>query len=284
MVPEPIARLERLAERHDVAFAGGTVRWRRFGAGPPLVLVHGGHGSWMHWARNIDALSVRHTVWAVDLPGYGESDRPVRPDLDSLVDALVATLDGCIGAGTEIAMAGFSFGGLVAAHAAARRGSEGRSRVSRLALLGTAGHGGVRRPRGEPMRWKDAAGTELAERMRHNLAMQMIHDAERIDDLAVFIHMESCRRTRFHSRPFSRGDGLSAQLDRRGGETLFLWGEHDVTGDPAVLAHLLTDGHPRRHARIVADAGHWVQYEAAEAVDRLLLDWLDGDADSPRLA
>lgn len=279
MVPSPITRLERLAERHDVAFAGGTVRWRRFGAGPPLVLVHGGHGCWMHWARNIDALSVRHTVWVVDLPGYGGSDRPVRPDLDSLVDALIWTMDGCVGAGTEVAMAGFSFGGLVAAHAAAGRGG-----VFRLALLGTAGHGGVRRPRGEPMRWKDSVGAELIARMRHNLAVQMIHDADRIDDLAIFIHTESCRTARFHGRPFSRGDSLFAQLDRRDGETLFLWGEHDVTGDPATLAHLLTDGHPRRHARIVTDTGHWVQYEAAETVDRLLLDWLDGDADSPRLA
>lgn len=279
MVPEPVARLERRAERHDLDFAGGSVHWRRFGAGPPLVLVHGGHGSWMHWTRNIDALSIRHTVWAVDLPGYGASDRPARPDLDSLVDALVATLDGCVGAATEIAMAGFSFGGLVAAHAAARRGG-----VTRLALLGTAGHGGVRRPRGEPVRWKDAAGPELTARMRHNLSVQMIHDAGRIDDLAVFIHTECCRHARFRSRLFSRGDSLFAQLERHDGETLFLWGEHDVTGDPAVLTRSLTVGHPRRHARIVADAGHWVQYEAAETVDRLLLDWLDGDANSPRLA
>ncbi|WP_434615678.1 alpha/beta fold hydrolase [Azospirillum sp. B2RO_4] len=284
MVPELIARLERMAERRDVAFAGGTVRWHRFGAGPPLVLIHGGHGSWMHWARNIDALSARHTVWTVDLPGYGDSDRPVRPNLDSLVDGLVTTLDGCVGVGTEVAMAGFSFGGLVAAHAAARRSAEGRGGVARLVLLGSAGHGGVRRPHGEPMRWKDAAGAELAARMRHNLAVQMIHDEERIDDLALFIHTASCRRARFHSRPFSRGDSLSAQLDRRKGETLFLWGEHDVTGDPQALSHHLTEGHPRRHARIVANAGHWVQYEAADRVDRLLLDWLDGDADSPRLA
>jgi pimeloyl-ACP methyl ester carboxylesterase len=43
------------------------------GAGRPLVLVHGGHGSWLHWVRNIEALSAKRTLWIPDLPGYGDS-------------------------------------------------------------------------------------------------------------------------------------------------------------------------------------------------------------------
>jgi len=61
--------LDALAARHDVPFDNGTMRWRRFGSGRPLVLVHGGHGSWLHWVRNIAALSASHELWIPDLPG-----------------------------------------------------------------------------------------------------------------------------------------------------------------------------------------------------------------------
>ena len=53
-VHETIARLDALAQRHDVAYQGHSVCWRRWGDdGLPLVLIHGRHGNWMHWIRNI---------------------------------------------------------------------------------------------------------------------------------------------------------------------------------------------------------------------------------------
>lgn len=39
-------RLVHAAQAERAPFAGGHVTWRRFGEGPPLVLLHGGHGSW----------------------------------------------------------------------------------------------------------------------------------------------------------------------------------------------------------------------------------------------
>jgi len=74
-----IASLEGEAQRLAVPFQGGHVVWRRFGAGPALVLLHGGHGRWLHWARNIRAWAKQHTVWVPDMPGYGESDVPPSP-------------------------------------------------------------------------------------------------------------------------------------------------------------------------------------------------------------
>jgi 2-hydroxy-6-oxonona-2,4-dienedioate hydrolase len=54
------------------------------GNGPPMVLLHGGHGSWTHWIRNVDVLAEHHRVVAFDLPGYGAS--PDVPDDLSLDD------------------------------------------------------------------------------------------------------------------------------------------------------------------------------------------------------
>ncbi|MBY4596358.1 alpha/beta fold hydrolase [bacterium BD-1] len=69
-----MAALAATARREDVRTDTGTVAWRAWGSGPPLVLLHGSHGSWRHWVRNIEALAAQRTVCAPDMPGYGDSD------------------------------------------------------------------------------------------------------------------------------------------------------------------------------------------------------------------
>ncbi|KAL5727228.1 hypothetical protein ACHQM5_000447 [Ranunculus cassubicifolius] len=44
---------------------------------PPLLLVHGFGASIPHWRRNIGVLSQNYTVYAIDLLGFGESDKPI---------------------------------------------------------------------------------------------------------------------------------------------------------------------------------------------------------------
>jgi pimeloyl-ACP methyl ester carboxylesterase len=132
---EFIARLEHLGSRHEVMHGGRRMVWRRFGDGPHLVLVHGGHGSWLHWVRNIDALSRHHTLWLPDMPSYGESDSladdtgAAGDRMERLVDSISVGLRSLVGPDIRFDLAGFSFGGFIAARVAAR----GLAR--RLALL-----------------------------------------------------------------------------------------------------------------------------------------------------
>jgi pimeloyl-ACP methyl ester carboxylesterase len=267
-----IAYVDRLCERHTVEYTGRRVVWHRFGNGPPLVLIHGGHGSWLHWIRNVEVLGSRFSVWIPDLPGYGDSDTAASAELASILEPTIATLNLLIGASARIHLVGFSFGGLVAAHFAARR-----QNIDRLVLLGPAGHGGVRRPKGKLASWREAAESQDKEAlqgiMRHNLAMHMLHDPGHIDALAVTIHADACMRTRFRSKNLSRNGGLGAVLEHHCTELLLIWGEHDVTADPEAVIPLLTEGRSGRDAHIIPGAGHWVQYERADEVNRLLLDW-----------
>lgn len=104
--------------RHQVDHRGRRVVWRQFGQGPALVLLHGGHGDWRHWLRNIDVLARQHTLWLPDLPGFGESDSlegsPHAPDrMERLLEALADTLGTLVGREAPVDLAGFSFGGLV---------------------------------------------------------------------------------------------------------------------------------------------------------------------------
>lgn len=263
--------LNQRLQRRDLPFAGGHVTWRCLGEGPPLVLLHGGHGSWAHWVRNLDALSQHFRVCVPDLPGYGDSSAPASPTLDALLAATRETLDALVGAGTPIALAGFSFGGLVAARLAAMRGA-----VSALALLGPAGHGGPRRHRGELRSWREALASNdtvaLQQIMRHNLQLHML--ASTADELALHIHGQACLRTRFHSKSISRAGGLADHLRVLTCPVLLVWGEHDVTAKPQELAPLLAATCREAQTEVLANAGHWVQYEAAEELNALFVRWL----------
>ena len=268
-----ITQLEAQATLHRVEVQGRVVCWRRFGEGSPLVLLHGGHGSWLHWVRNIQALAAHFTVWVPDLPGYGDSDDlgPSRSgDMDELVHATLNSLATLVGAECWIDLVGFSFGGLVAAQMAARR-----PRIRHLVLLGAAGHGGLRRPRGELMNWHRAKTQEAINAcMHHNLHMHMLFDAAQIDALALAVHIASCTHARFRSRPISQAGGLRAALAQTSAQVLLVWGEHDVTAEPAVLVNSLTENQPQRQALIVSGVGHWVQYESAATINQLLLETL----------
>lgn len=268
---DQVARLERLATRHEVFVNSRTVTWRRFGQGEPLILIHGGHGSWLHWVRNVEYLAQHHEVWVSDLPGYGDSDPPDGPGLDGLVDATCSSLDALLGPSIPVRLVGFSFGGLVAATLAARRPA-----VIQLALLGPAGHGGIRRPRGELQAWQGLppGSQDWLHAMRHNLLMHMLHEARSIDDLALQVHGQSCLAARFHSKKISRSGGLRQALDAYSGPALLVWGEHDVTADPASIGAQLTGDHAQREGIVIQGAGHWVQYEMADRVNKLIQEWM----------
>ncbi|GJG94961.1 alpha/beta fold hydrolase [Cupriavidus pauculus] len=268
-----VHQLEQQARIHVTDAGGCRIVWRRFGQGPHLLMVHGGHGSWLHWARNIEALAARHTVWVPDLPGYGASDDPPDGEMATLVATVAAgfaqlPIDG------PVDLVGFSFGGLASSYLASALPN-----VRSLALMGPGGHGGVRRQTIELVDWRRATdAAALAQAMHHNVAAFMIADPARIDALALLAYTESCRHTRFRSKQISRAGGLANALDRfqqtPRRPILVAYGEDDVTADPSAVLATLVDGRPHRQGAVVDGAGHWVQYEAHDAINALLLEWL----------
>ena len=57
---------------------GHRIAWTKRGGGPPVLLVHGIHptASSFEWRFNVDELARDHTVFTIDLLGFGRSDRP----------------------------------------------------------------------------------------------------------------------------------------------------------------------------------------------------------------
>ncbi|MES2186199.1 MAG: alpha/beta fold hydrolase [Pseudomonadota bacterium] len=269
-----VARLENQAEQHRIAVGARQVVFRRIGEGSPLVLLHGGHGSWLHWIRNVDTLARRHTLWLPDMAGYGASDvAEGPPTLANLAATMAAAIAALLGDTVAVDIAGFSFGGLTAAHVAALRPA-----VRRVALLGPSGHGTSRRDRLHMQDWKELPdGAERDARLRHNMAALMLHrDAAGIDPLALAIHRAACVATRFRSQGYARRPLIQpalAALAARQVPVLLVWGEHDVTARPEEASAALAEVVPGLPWHVVPGAGHWVQYEGAAATNTLLDGW-----------
>ena len=248
---------------------GGELVVREWGEGPAVVLLHGGFGSWLHWVRNIAALASARRVLAVDLPGLGDSAAipdPVTPEAIGTVvtDGLGQCLDGA----PAVDLVGFSFGGLIAGQVAARLGA----RVRTLTLVGASGLG-LRRQRYELMprtpRMDDAA---LRAAQAHNVRTLMLHDPASLDELALAVQAHNDERARLKSRRMSLGDSLRQILPCVQARLNGVWGEQDITAVPWIEERraLLESLHPELDFRILRGAGHWVQYEASEAFNRLL--------------
>ena len=66
--------------RHCAEVGGQELHYLQAGSGPPLVLIHGLLGGYFCWRFNVPALAQRHTVFALDLPGFGLSVVPRNLD------------------------------------------------------------------------------------------------------------------------------------------------------------------------------------------------------------
>lgn len=133
------------------------------GAGPPLVLVHGGAADHIRWTPVLPALHDHFTVYAMDRRGRGQSgdsdDYALEREFED-VAAVVAS------AGREINLLGHSSGGLCSLEAALLTDN-----VRRLILY-------------EPSMGIVVPGTEVVDRLE-----QLLEEGDR-DELLVFFFRE----------------------------------------------------------------------------------------------
>ena len=247
------------------------------GRGAPLVLLHGGAGSWTHWIRNLPALRERFTVHAFDLPGCGASfDVPEAIDDGAYID-LVCDAIRPIADERPIDLAGFSFGAVVSSMVAARI----PRCIRRLALLAPGGFGPALGRTLDLRKMPGKAAPESARRevLRHNLIVMMFAREATADDESLDIHHANVTRARFDSRRFSLSEHTHRALPHVLAPTLVIFGGEDNLAWPSVQARLdlCRAAKPDVHTRLIPAAGHWLQYEAADAVNEALIDFFTRD-------
>ncbi|MBS0559374.1 MAG: alpha/beta fold hydrolase [Proteobacteria bacterium] len=265
-----LARMDHAARRIETPCGEGTMVWRVWGGGarPPLLLLHGGYGSWRHWIRTIPAFASDRAVVAPDLPGLGESALPSEEPTQAEIAAILrAGLNEVLPRSDAYDLAGFSFGGMIAGHLAAQDGP----RVRSLTLVGPGGLGGF------PSQVKlekviSLHGPARVEAHRTNLHRLMIHDPARIDALALAIQDWNTRHGRTKSRPMSRTASLQEVLSHVRAPLHAIYGEFDAPAYPHLAEReaRLRAVRPDVDFRIVRGAGHWVAYEAPDTFNALL--------------
>ncbi len=249
----------------------GTMLWHRWGEakeGPPLVLLHGGSGSWNHWLRNIEVLARDHTVYAADLPGCGDSALPPGARDADTIHEQVANGIARLADGVPVQLVAFSFGTLVAGYITATR----PELVRHLHLVGCAGLG-LTRPVLNLRSLASATGARDEEAIvRWNMESLMVLHPATLDDTALSLHHANLLRDRLRRRRISRTPVMTELQKRWQCPVHAIWGRGDVLirHDVDRLRESFA-GCDLRELTLIDDAGHWVQYERPSAFDAALL-------------
>jgi 4,5:9,10-diseco-3-hydroxy-5,9,17-trioxoandrosta-1(10),2-diene-4-oate hydrolase len=123
-------------EKRIVEVDGLPIRYLAAGTGPPLVLLHGAGDNAFDWRWVMPALASTHRVYAPDLPGSGESARPLDDYSPAFFTRFVAAFLDALGV-DHAAVIGNSLGGLVGLRLALAE----PQRVTALGLVSSGGLG-----------------------------------------------------------------------------------------------------------------------------------------------
>lgn len=258
----------------------GALHVERYGhGGSPVVLLHGFTTSsflWRHVGRELARLG--HTAFALDLFGYGESDRPFDADFglaaqSEYLDRALTALR--IGAPTVV---GLGIGGAVALRLAAVR----PERVSRLVLVNTPT---AEQLPGREVRQVQAQTARFAFRVSRSVLgvapvlapvlREGVADPAAMPDrlvaryLAPFVGRDGIRHLLVLARSLRASELDEVELDAVAAPALVVWGDRDrflerPTADR--LARSLPDG--RVHH--LPDVGRLVPEEAPEELAALI--------------
>ncbi len=276
---EDSIRLDNLSNQSEIEVDGVKIVWREWGSGSPLVLLHGGSGSWNHWVKNI-AFLVKHgkRVIIPDLPGFGESGIPIKTfkdyaDADDLPKLLDIAFTKII-SNEPYQLVGFSFGSLVAAMMA----SQHPKNILKLILVGGAGLGIVPKKKFIIKNWiaEDSLENRRATAIS-NIKELLLFNSASIDELAIHIHCKNLDQDRMKKRCLAKTDIVKIALKNIICPVYGIWGDQDVlcTTQFDQVEEALRQASNFRGLNLIKNAGHWVQYENAHDFNQIMLACLD---------
>ena len=268
---------------HDVHLPGRRISTLTMGAGSDVLLLHGLGGAKSSFFDAAAALSRRHRVHALDLPGFGASSKPTTAPYTArwFAETVLASMDAL---GIERAhVVGNSMGGRIAIELGLRN----PERVSSLGLLCPAVafvkrtyHPIVRLMRPElgllPHRF---ARERVAEHfwglfadpdgIDPSMADVVVDEFQRIYASAGGrIAFLSAARNIYLEAPYGR-NGFYGRLSQLEPPALFVWGSHDRVIPPAFGRHVAR-WLPSAEQVVLDGCGHVPQVERADQTSELL--------------
>jgi pimeloyl-ACP methyl ester carboxylesterase len=255
----------------SVPTSAGRLSTMTAGEGDPVVCLHGLGGTKASFMPTLAALASGYRVIAVDLPGFGDSDKPLTARYDSayFADATVALLDEL--AFDQARLIGNSMGGRVAIEV----GLRAPERVAQVVLLSPA----MAWLRDRNMKWLlqlplprlgllQPAPRAIVEPIVRRVVpgAQRGWSAAGVDEFlrsyltaaGRFAFYESARNI-YLDEPHG-DDGFWRRLEGLACDSMFVWGRRDQLVPIAFMKHVERALPQARHLEL--DCGHVPQLEA----------------------
>ena len=227
---------------------GHRIAWTRRGEGPAVLLVHAVHDSaWSHeWRHVLAPLATDHTVWTVDLLGFGRSDRPAARYSAALYVALLDELTRTVIA-APCALVGSALGGAYTVALAARDARRFPALVlacpagvTHLASAPTAASDAARTLLESPIIGTAAFNARVSRPSLHHALRQAYADPTRVTPALLDAHHATAHQpgARFAPAAFVGGAlhlNVRDALRRLEQPVLLTWGRHARDVPPTEL-------------------------------------------------
>jgi pimeloyl-ACP methyl ester carboxylesterase len=240
---------------------GGVVHYEYFGRGRPLIFIHGWLGSWRYWVPAMDALSDEFRVYAFDLWGFGDSDKSRRQySVDSYVRLLASFIEE-LGVFGPVPLVGHALGATVVISFALEY-PEYVDRVMAVSLPLV----------GESINRRFlSGGSSLFDRVLGRSPTAGYEDIEQEASRAAPDAINESVQSVMNLDLRPRLSTLSLPL-------LVLYGENDGVITPSTAADFEGLGNSIR-VLSMPEARHFPMLDRSSQFNRLLLDFLNADAD-----
>lgn len=258
-----------------------TLGYRELGEGPAVLLLHGWPTSSYLWRNVMPPIARRNRVLALDMPGFGASDKPLgagygfrffEEAIDGFLDVLGVD---------EVALAGHDLGGPVALHWALRR----PERVTSIALMNTLVYPDfspaviefVRELMTPDSRDRITSNEGLAEIMRLGVAAPAGLPEQVLAEVAAPFQGGQERLALAHAgiglEPARFGEIAEALPTLRVPVRIVYGAQDRILPDVADTMSRLERDLPDVRVTALRDQGHFLQEEAPEEVGELLAEF-----------
>ena len=253
--------IPRFADAHLIT--GVRLRYAEQGdrGGQPIIMLHGLADSWFSFSRVLPALAATYHIYALDLRGHGDSDRPAHgysmadfaADVLAFMDAMELP---------SATLVGHSMGSFIAQQVALAA----PKRVARLVLLGSAANGRSKDLL-EFQQVVDTLDDPVPEEIAREFQISTIY-RPLPDDFLNQVVAESLKLPAYVWRAALAGClaiDSTADLGRIKAPTLLLRGDHDAIFPRDAQAALVA-GLEDAVLRVYPETGHAIHWERPEQV------------------
>ena len=277
----PFDEVRREAPAGQFVRAGGQlVHVEQAGSGEPVVLLHGFGASTYSWRKVMPALAERYRVVAIDLNGFGYTQRPRSRESYTREGQAKLVLETMDALGIARAhLVGHSYGGGITLYLASRHPERFRSMV--LVDSSAPTYANDRRSRAAALRPLDALFVRtvaLRPRAIRKALLRSFWDDSKVTPELVRAYFDRVAVEgvgyAFYGLTAPAPPGPPVELEKIEIPTLVVWGAHDELISPEsgrrAAARL-----PHSEFVLIADCGHLPMEEQPEALLQAILPFLE---------